>query len=181
MARHPLRTAAVCAAASLALVLAGCVEDDGAADQEGTITPTTGVAEEDNGPEPFKVETVAPTQTTELDGEIVEDPAMPISYKWQGTKPAPGGGTIVTVAVINTSDTTMPPEALGEPTLTYAGGQSAQRLSAENAGLEFDGLDMPLGRGATMNVRYVFDVSSGYLYNATFHIGNVEFTGYLNK
>lgn len=180
MSAHTLRVAAVGAVACLAFTLSGCVSNDGVEGQDGTITPTTGVATETEGPEPFAVEKVSPKETTEISGESVEDPAMPVSYKWQGSRSA-SGGTVVTVAVHNTSDSPMPVDALESPTLTYNGNQSARSMSAESAGLEFEGLDLPLGAGATMNVQYAFDVSPGSLSQAEFHIGNVVFTGNLNN
>ena len=180
MSAHTLRVAAIGAVASLAFTLSGCAGDDGVAGQDGTITPTTGVATETEGPEPFEVKSVDEKETTDIGGEIVEDPGMPVSYKWQGMRSA-GGGTVVTVAVINTSESPMPVDALGTPTLTYNGNQSARKMRAEEADLEFEGLDLPLGPGATMNVQYVFDVSPSSLSKAEFKIGNVVFKGNLNN
>lgn len=180
MSAHTLRVAAASAAACLALTLSGCIDNDGTKGQEEPITPTTGVATETEGPEPFEVKETDPKETDEIDGEIVEDPAMPVSYKWQGTRSA-SGGTVVTVAVINTSDSPMPVDALGDPTLSYNGNQSARRMSAEEAGLEFEGLDLPLGAGATMNVQYAFDVRTSSLSDAEFQIGNIVFSGNLNN
>ena len=168
------------AAVSSLLLLAGC-GDDGVVDQEGSLTPTTGVATPTEEPEAFETHSAEPLTTDEISGESVEDPGMEVSYKWQGTNYAPNGGTVVTVAVKNHSDNIMPPEALGEPELTYDGGEKASRLSAEDAGIELEGLDFPLGKGATMNAQYAFDVSSGNLYDATFKIGNVVFEGNLSN
>lgn len=64
--------------------------------------------------------------------------------------------------------------------MTYSG-DNASRLSAEEAGIEIEGLDMPLGKGATANLQFAFDVSTGNLYDAEFQIGNVVFTGNLNN
>ena len=165
-----------------ALVLAGCAEE-GVVDQEGSsITPTTGVATPTEEPEAFETHSAEPLKTDELGGEIVEDPGMDVSYKWQGTNYAPNGGTVVTVAVTNHSENIMPPEALGDPELKYEGGkETANRISAEEAGLEMEGLDLPLGKGATMNVQIAFDVSQGNLSDASFQIGNVIFEGNLSN
>lgn len=165
-----------------ALVLAGCAEE-GVVDQEGSsITPTTGVATPTEEPESFETHSAEPLKTDELGGGIVEDPGMDVSYKWQGTNYAPNGGTVVTVAVTNHSENIMPPEALGDPELKYKGGnETANRISAEEAGLEMEGLDFPLGKGATMNVQIAFDVSQGNLSDASFQIGNVIFEGNLNN
>ena len=176
------RALGIVAAVSSALILAAC-GDSGVVDQEGSsITPTTGVATPTEEPESFETHSAEPLTTDQINGKVVEDPGMDVSYKWQGTNYAPNGGTVVTVAVKNHSDNIMPPEALGEPELTYDGGkEKASRLSAEDAGIELEGLDFPLGKGATMNVQYAFDVSSGNLYDATFKIGNVVFEGNLNN
>lgn len=170
------------AVVSSVLLLAGCA-DEGVVDQEGSsITPTTGVATPTEEPESFETHSAEPMRTDELKGDIVEDPGMDVSYKWQGTNYAPNGGTVVTVAVTNHSENIMPPEALGDPELKYKGGkETARRISAEDAGLELEGLDLPLGKGATMNVQYAFDVSQGNLSDATFQIGNVIFEGNLNN
>lgn len=184
MARPSLRIAAACAVASYALALGGCVDNEGVDGvenaEEGTLTPTTGVATPTEEPEAFETRDVPKEETDLVSGERVEDPGMAVSYKWQGTENSPSGGTIVTVAVTNNSDVTMPVDALGDPSLTY-GGESATRVSAEDAGLEFEGLDLPLGKGATTNVQYAFDVSKGNLYDAQFEIGNVIFTGNLSN
>lgn len=175
------RSAAVCAAAALAFVLGGCVDNEGVVDQEGTIQPTTGVATPTEEPDSFESNDVKAKETDQIGGEIVEDPGMKVSYKWQGASYAPNGGTIITVAVTNHSDVTMPQDALGEPKLTYAGDQKANSKNAEEAGVEVVGLDLPLGKGATTNVFYAFDVDPGNLYDAKFQIGNVIFKGYLNN
>lgn len=170
------------AVAASAFLLAGCA-DEGVVDQEGSsITPTTGVATPTEEPESFETHSADPLKTGEIGGQIVEDPGMEVSYKWQGTNYAPNGGTVVTVAVTNHSGNIMPPEALGDPELKYEGGkETAKRISAEDAGIEIEGLDFPLGKGATMNVQYTYDVSQGDLSDATFQIGNVIFEGNLNN
>ena len=117
------------AAVSSLLLLAGC-GDDGVVDQEGSLTPTTGVATPTEEPEEFETHSAEPLTTDEISGESVEDPGMEVSYKWQGTNYAPNGGTVVTVAVKNHSDNIMPPEALGEPELTYRGGKEKPAASA---------------------------------------------------
>lgn len=180
MARSTFRFAAV---VSSVLLLTACGEEGSDVDQEGaTITPTTGVATPTEEPESFETQEAEPLTTDELSGDIVEDPGMEVSYKWQGTTYAPNGGTVVTIAVTNHSDNIMPPDALGDPELKYKGGkETASRLSAEDAGLELEGLDFPLGKGATMNAQFAYDVSQGNLSDASFKIGNVVFEGNLNN
>ena len=77
------------------------------------------------------------------------------------------------------------PADLLRPTLSYniGGGEmrTAESLTAEAAGVDFVGLDIPLGPGATFNAKYAFNVATGNLWDARFTIGNVTFQGYLNN
>lgn len=134
--------------------------------------------------ETFHVESVAPSATNEIKGERVEDPAMELSYKWQGTSSAPGGGSVVVVAITNESNAPLPADAL-QPELRYNAGNNDMRtataLDAETAGVDIVGLDLPLGPGATVNAKYPFEVSTGNLWDAAFTIGNVTFEGNLNN
>lgn len=148
-----------------------------ATESEVEATSTVGRPEKE-----FKAEDTQPMITTELDGERVEDPAMEVSYKWQGSKPAPGGGTVLIVAVTNESDAPMPADILN-PELSYKSGgsmTSASMKTAEAAGIDYAGLDLPLGPGATTNVKLPFDVAAGSLSDAQLTIGNVRFQGNLN-
>ena len=52
--------------------------------------------------------------------------------------------------------------------------------TAEAAGIDYAGLDLPLGPGATTNVKLPFDVAAGSLSDAQLTIGNVRFQGNLN-
>ncbi|WP_257160483.1 hypothetical protein [Corynebacterium cystitidis] len=188
------RTVAVLAALSLAAGTVACSGDgaddtgNGAAGNgDDTITPTTGVATPTESIEPdFETREVAPIVSEKTDGTGVDDPGMKVTYHWQGTSYAPNGGTVATVAVKNNDTVPMPPEVLGQPTLKYSPGASSNDVtvdskSAEEAGIDKVGLDLPLGAGATTNVHYAFDVSSGNLWDAEFTIGNVTFSGNLNN
>ncbi|WP_231908962.1 hypothetical protein [Corynebacterium timonense] len=77
------------------------------------------------------------------------------------------------------------PEALGQPTLSYAtdgnNKQEARPLDPQESGVNQVGLDLPLGPGATTNLKYPFDVAPGNLWDAEFSIGNVTFEGNLNN
>ncbi|MDY5785122.1 MULTISPECIES: hypothetical protein [unclassified Corynebacterium] len=175
---------AAAAVLALVLALAACVsEDSDATGQAATdieVSTPTPVPEEE-----FAVNDVSDMQTSEITGQKVKDPGMDVSYVWQGTTPAPNGGTVVVVAVTNDSDVPMPADALGQPSLRYTSGgnnrQTAAPLGGEQAGVTQVGLDLPLGVGATVNLKYPFDVSTSNLWDAQFTIGNVTFEGNLNN
>lgn len=185
--RH--RTVALIAIAGVSVTLAACTSEGTGSEAESSITPTTGVATTAEAAESeFEISDEGePKVTNDLNGQPVEDPQMAITYHWQGTRTAPNGGTIVTVAVENTSESPMPPEALGTPTLAYrneSGGSLTEvnELSAENAGFDrMVGLDQQLGAGATTNLFYLFDTANSMLWDADFTIGNVTFSGNLNN
>ncbi|WP_291314134.1 hypothetical protein [Corynebacterium sp. UBA2622] len=179
--RLPLSAAA--ALLTLPLALAACGSDDSAKGPGATeieVTTPTGVPEEQ-----FQSNDVDDVTTDKLNGDRVKDPGMDVSYVWQGTSSAPNGGTVVVVAVTNNSDAPMPADALGTPKLTYTSGgnnrENAKSRTGEEAGVTSVGLDMPLGAGATVNLKYPFDVSPSNLWNAQFTIGNVTFDGNLNN
>lgn len=180
---HRMRFAAML----LVLPLAGCVaggEDDPVAAQRSAEEEVSATSTIGRPAQEFTSSSVEPAPSTEIKGARVEDPAMELSYKWQGTSYAPGGGSIVVVAVTNESDAPMPVDTLS-PELKYnAGGgemRTAEALSAEEADVDIIGLDLPLGPGATVNAKYAFDVSTGNLWDARFTIGNVTFEGNLNN
>ncbi|PAT14629.1 hypothetical protein CKJ84_07715 [Corynebacterium sp. NML 120412] len=179
---HRSQFTAVLLAATSVFALSACVsgnESEEAKESEIEITTPTGAP----APE-FKAEETDPLISDEITGERVEDPAMDLSYKWQGTSAAPGGGTVVVVAVTNESEVPMPADTL-TPKLRYNSGnnnmQNADPMSGENAGVEIVGVDLPLGPGATTNAKYAFNVSTGNLWDAEFTIGNVTFKGNLNN
>lgn len=183
MSSRPARLAAAAAAPLLALALASCGSDDAATPGAATdieVTTPTAVPEEE-----FEVKDVDDVTTDKIAGQKVDDPGMDLAYVWQGTSSAPGGGTVVVVAVTNKSDVPMPADALGQPKLTYTSGgnnkESARLMSAEDAQVNPVGLDMPLGPGATVNLKYPFSVSMPNLWDAQFTIGNVTFEGNLNN
>lgn len=175
---HRLKLAATCLV--LPLVACSTSEETVVPDTE-TVSPTSTIG---RPAETFASSEVEPAPTTEINGERVEDPAMDLSYKWQGSSYAPSGGSVIVVAVTNKSDAPLPADAL-RPTLEYniGGGEmrTAEALTAEDAGVDIVGLDLPLGPGATVNAKYAFDVSTGNLWDAQFTIGNVTFEGNLNN
>lgn len=197
---HRLRsTLAVAVTLAAGLVLAACGDDDhamgsGASGETTQVEASEAAPQGEGGHEigvhrpGFQTNQVEPLVTDQLDGERVKDPGMELSYKWQGTSTAPGGGSIVVVAVTNNSDAPLPVDAL-TPKLRYNTGSSSSRdlkdatfqPIADEAGVDIVGLDQPLGPGATVNAKYPFDVSVGNLWDAEFTIGNVTFKGNLNN
>ncbi|MCG7296566.1 hypothetical protein MHJ86_06805 [Corynebacterium afermentans] len=198
MSHRTRRPKAALAAASLAaaLALSACADAEMG---EDTISSTQVTAAED-APQgqaddrigvqrkPFEVNEADPLVSDEINGERVKDPAMELSYKWQGSSYAPNGGSVVVVAITNESDAPLPEDAL-EPKLRYNVNSTSNpdmkdakfMPIAEEAGVDIVGLDRPLGPGATVNAKYPFDVSTGNLWDAEFTIGNVTFKGNLNN
>ena len=184
--RTSTRLAAVLLAATLPL--AACVDESDTKVGETSEDLEESVEAKENEKPSFNVEETDPKVTDKITGESVEDPAMELSYKWQGTSTAPGGGSIVVVALTNNSDAPLPVDAL-TPKLRYNTGSSSSRdlkdatfePIADEAGVDIVGLDQPLGPGATVNAKYPFDVSVGNLWDAEFTIGNVTFKGNLNN
>ncbi len=193
--RRPKATLAATALAA-ALALSACADAEMG---EDTISSTQVTAAED-APQgqaddrigvqrkPFEVNEADPLVSDEINGERVNDPAMELSYKWQGSSYAPNGGSVVVVAITNESDAPLPEDAL-EPKLRYNVNSTSNpdmkdakfMPIAEEAGVDIVGLDRPLGPGATVNAKYPFDVSTGNLWDAEFTIGNVTFKGNLNN
>ena len=193
--RRP-KAALTAAALAAALALSACADAEMG---EDTISSTQVTAAED-APQgqaddrigvqrkPFEVNEADPLVSDEINGERVKDPAMELSYKWQGSSYAPNGGSVVVVAITNESDAPLPEDAL-EPKLRYNVNSTSNpdmkdakfMPIAEEAGVDIVGLDRPLGPGATVNAKYPFDVSTGNLWDAEFTIGNVTFKGNLNN
>lgn len=194
--RHAHGATLVAAALAATLTLTACADDEAAQD---TVSSTQVTAAED-APQgqaddrigvqrkTFEVEEVDPVESDKTNGERVEDPAMELSYKWQGTAYSADGGSIVVVAITNESDAPMPADAL-TPKLRYNANSSSKpdmkdaefHPDGEDADVDVVGLDRPLGPGATVNAKYPFDVSTSELWDAEFTIGNVTFKGNLNN
>ena len=193
--RRP-KAALTAAALAAALALTACADAEMG---EDTVSSTQVTAAED-APQgqaddrigvqrkPFEVNEADPLVSDEINGERVKDPAMELSYKWQGSSYAPNGGSVVVVAITNESDAPLPEDAL-EPKLRYNVNSTSNPDMkdakfvpiAEEAGVDIVGLDRPLGPGATVNAKFPFDVSTGNLWDAEFTIGNVTFKGNLNN
>ena len=191
MSHRTRRPKAALAATALAaaLALSACADAEMG---EDTISSTQVTAAED-APQgqaddrigvqrkPFEVNEADPLVSDEINGERVKDPAMELSYKWQGSSYAPNGGSVVVVAITNESDAPLPEDAL-EPKLRYNVNSTSNpdmkdakfMPIAEEAGVDIVGLDRPLGPGATVNAKYPFDVSTGNLWDAEFTLSLIH-------
>lgn len=180
--RTSTRLAAVLLAATLPL--AACVDESDTKVGETSEDLEESVEAKENEKPSFNVEETDPKVTDKITGESVEDPAMELSYKWQGTSSS-GNGSVVVVAVTNKSDAPMPVDAL-TPALRYNTGDDDFRDATyisdpEKADVDVVGIDRPLGPGATTNAKFPFDVAPGNLWDAEFTVGNVTFKGNLNN
>ncbi|WP_165164249.1 hypothetical protein [Corynebacterium qintianiae] len=184
MTPRPSRLAAAALALVLPLSACGGPAGESTGGATGTQTPLEVTTPTAAPKEEFQAEDTQKLTTDELTGERVDDPAIQLSYKWQGASSAPGGGSVVVVAVTNNSEVPMPVDALKQPTLSYTtsgnNNENAATKSAEASGVDIIGLDQPLRPGATVNAKYAFDVTPGRLWNADFTIGNVTFSGNLS-
>ncbi|AKK11595.1 hypothetical protein [Corynebacterium uterequi] len=127
---------------------------------------------------------VEPITATEVLGPV-EDPGVGATYHYQGAESGIYGGTTITVAVTNNNDQPLSPDALGEPTLRVDDGSGMKEVDLLDISVP-EGqtplhvpLELPLGVGATTNLKYTFDVSRGELAKAEFTVGNVTYSGNL--
>ena len=194
--RRPQAATLTAAVLASTLALTACADGEMAEDTASSTQVTAaedapqGQADDRIGVQrkTFGVNETDPVVSDKTDGERVEDPAMELSYKWQGTSYAPAGGSVVVVAITNESDAPLPEDAL-TPKLRYNANSTSNpdmkdakfQPVAEEAGVDIVGLDRPLGPGATVNAKYPFDVTTGNLWDAEFTIGNVTFKGNLNN
>lgn len=165
------RFAATTVAASL-MFLVGCSGDGNNESENPDDMATSASAETFEPAAVDPVDAESPYDTT-------EDPGLNVEWTMYGASTAPiSGDAVIHVRMENLNDVPVPPEALEGPTLSI-GGSSVSQVDDETSGVE-TGLDLPLGAGATTNLRYVFDTNTWDLSDAEFQIGNVIFEGNLN-
>lgn len=163
---------------SATLLLTACSSSgDESADAAGeSIVVTTS---ETPSAEPVAVD---PVQAETLRGATV-DPGLNVEWTLQGASSGPTGGSVITVLVKNLNDEPLPPDAIGQPTLKYNSGGGnmvdSDPMTAEQTEVT-QGLDLPLGPGASANLRYSFQVTPGNLWDAELKVGNVIWDGRLN-
>lgn len=105
--------------------------------------------------------------------EPQEDPGLHLRYELQGAGYNNAGGSIIYVLVRNDNDIALPVEALPTPTLRVGD----QEITPVDQGTIK--LDLPLGAHASTNLAFAYDTYFNNLYNATFQIGNVVYSGNL--
>lgn len=174
MKLNRLATAAV--AASLVL-LVGCAGEDAAENAAPDETTDAQSAET------FPTTAVDPV-TADSVTETVEDPGLNVEWTMYGASIAPlSGDAAIHVKLKNLNDIPIPPSVIETPTLSVSDGVGGRTeidpVDDATSGLE-SGLDLPLGAGATTNLVYVFDTTTGQLWDAEFQIGNLVFEGNLN-
>ncbi|HZK32612.1 MAG TPA: hypothetical protein VFC72_06855 [Corynebacterium sp.] len=153
------------------------------------VTPTESleVSEPGAGSDFEAREVAAVTVDDDEFNEAVVDEGLNVEFRFQGTAWGTYGGTVVTVAVTNLNEVALPPEALAEPELRYRSGSGSSLTTVDLLETAVPDaapplqvpLDLPLGAGATTNLRFTYDVSRSSLTDAEFEIGNVIFQGSL--
>ncbi|QGU05213.1 hypothetical protein [Corynebacterium comes] len=175
MRRHrPGISAIVILATALLVTACGGSGGDGGAEESLEVTASeTPVAQ---------ARQVEPKVAERLRGATT-DPGLNVDWTYQGVRSGQISGSVVTVLVHNLNDEPLSPADIPQPTLTYNSGGGtmveATPITNEDAILPL-GLDLPLGAGASTNLRYAFEVSPGNLWDAKLQVGNVIFEGNLN-
>lgn len=174
MTRHRLGLSAAAILAT-ALLLTACGDGDAANTEESieVTTSETPVAE---------ARQVEPKVAENL-YRVTTDPGLNVEWTYQGVRPGQTSGSVVTFLVRNLNEEPLAPADIPQPTLRYNSGggtmTEATPISNEDAALTL-GLDLPLGSGASTNLRYAFNVSTGNLWDAELQMGNVIFEGNLS-
>ncbi|MDO5512914.1 hypothetical protein [Corynebacterium sp.] len=160
--------------ASSALLVA-CGGDNGDSTEEDIVVTTSETPE-------AQAEQVDPIQAESL-RDATEDPGLNVEWTYQGARSGQTGGSVITMLVTNLNDEPLPPSAIPQPTLSYnpGGGERTDVEPIANDATDLPlGLDLPLGPGASTNLRYAFTVSPGNLWDAKLQVGNVIWEGNLN-
>lgn len=152
-----------CAVLASCALLVACGQDP-EVEPEVTVAPSTSAVPE------YQPQEIAPITVSKTRAKT-EDPGYHLAYELQGASYNPAGtGSLIHVLVYNTGDIAVPVDKF-PPVHLVAGGVDAQQVEG---GLP---LDLPLGPGGATNLSFAFDAYYGNLYNASFSIGNVTFTG----
>ena len=90
------------------------------------------------------------------------------------------GGVVILLNLKNLNDVPLPPSALGQPTLkTKSGNAELMNTNSNSDDSYVNGLDLPLGAGATTSVRYKFNTTVSSTSDAELTIANVTWKGNL--
>lgn len=134
---------------------------------------------------PFaEVKDAEPVFPEQLD-QPEKDPGLNVTWTLQTVTSAPvSGNAVVNLLVRNDNEAPLSPEQIPQPTLKVAEGSDENNLtevepeSNEASGIT-NGLDLPLGSGASANIQYAFKTSSANLWSAELTTGNVVWKGKL--
>ncbi|QGU07942.1 hypothetical protein COCCU_10115 [Corynebacterium occultum] len=162
------------ATASSLLFLIGCSSEEDPTGAEGLDASSTAAAQQTFEPTPAD-----PISTDDL-SETLVDPGLNVEWTMYGASVAPmTGDVVIHVRMKNLNDVPVPPDVIEGPTL-YVNNNGTRteidRVSDDTTEMS-TGLDLPLGVGATTNLQYVFDTTTGMIWDAEFQIGNVTFEG----
>ena len=124
-----------------------------------TLTPST--AKE------FVAKEANPVTTQDASKEI-EDPGLNVRWRLRSVSSGSNGGVVILLNLKNLNDVPLPPSALGQPTL---------KTKSDDGYV--NGLDLPLGAGATTSVRYKFNTTVSSTSDAELTIANVTWKGNL--
>ncbi|WP_080793839.1 hypothetical protein [Corynebacterium pacaense] len=128
----------------------------------------------------FVAQVVSPINAPD-DGDPVVDPGLNVEYRFQGTGYGTNGGSVIYLAVKNLNEVPLPADAIGQPTLKIKDYNGSMTDIESLPGDDNIPLDLPLGVGATTNLQWAFNTSTGSLWSAEFRVGNVIFRGNLNN
>ena len=115
------------------------------------------------------------TLTPSTAKEFVAKEANPVT-----TQDGSNGGVVILLNLKNLNDAPLPPSALGQPTLkTKSGNAELMNTNSNSDDSYVNGLDLPLGAGATTSVRYKFNTTVSSTSDAELTIANVTWKGNL--
>lgn len=136
---------------------------------------------------PYEAKDVTNVEVTSNLGEWQKDEGLGVSWQLQGAYSDSIRGTVVTILLRNDNDVPLPTDAIGEPTLERSDGSGSwTRVDLlpydpeQNSDVVSPGLDFPLGAGASTNLQYRFDITTGNVWNSRLSIGNITWVGNLN-
>ncbi|MFL6091542.1 hypothetical protein [Corynebacterium durum] len=136
-----------------------------------TLTPST--AKE------FVAKEANPVTTQDASKEI-EDPGLNVRWRLRSVSSGSNGGVVILLNLKNLNDVPLPPSALGQPTLkTKSGNAELMNTNSNSDDGYVNGLDLPLGAGATTSVRYTFNTTVSSTSDAELTIANVTWKGNL--
>ena len=118
--------------------------------------------------------------TTQDASKEIEDPGLNVRWRLRSVSSDSSGGVVILLNLKNLNDAPLPPSALGQPTLkTKSGNAELMNTNSNSDDSYVNGLDLPLGAGATTSVRYKFNTTVSSTSDAELTIANVTWKGNL--